>query len=76
MASLDMRREEQDRDGRVAIADRDRGLEALGAVVRRHPDVEDGHVGALALDELQRARRVPSLPGDLEPLVGEQVREP
>jgi hypothetical protein len=76
VAGLDVRREEQDRGGRVAVADGDRGLEALGPVVGRHSDVEDGHVWTLAVDQLERARRVPSLPGDLEPLVDEEVREP
>ena len=47
---LDVLAQHEDRRARHATARLDRGLEALVALRRRHPDVDDGHVGPVLHD--------------------------
>ncbi len=75
VASLDVLREDEDRDGRMVRPDPAGRLEALGRVGRRHPDVDDREVRALAIDEGQQAGHVIGLADDLEAGGGESRRE-
>ena len=61
---------------RELLADHARGVEALGLVVRRHPDVDDHQVGRALAHELEELGRVARLADDREPGPLEQAREP
>src|SRR6266571_3483638 len=49
--------------------------EALGGMVRRHPDVHDGQLRLLLPDKRDELRRVPALPGHRKAGPLEQARE-
>jgi hypothetical protein len=51
------------------------GLETLGRVGRRHPDVDDDELGPVLPDELDQLMRVPALSYDLEARALEQPRQ-
>jgi hypothetical protein len=59
----------------VVGADLVRRTQALIGVGRRHPDVDDGDVGAVRADLAQQVLGVPGLAGDLEAGLLEQARE-
>ena len=56
-------------------ADHPRGLQALGGLRRRHPDVDDSQVGPGRTDQGEQPGSVPRLAGDVEPGTVEQAGE-
>jgi hypothetical protein len=68
-------REDEDGDRRMIRPDAARGLETLCRIGRWHPDVDDGEVRPLALDERQQAGDIVGLADDLEARGGESGRQ-
>jgi hypothetical protein len=66
IAGLDILREHEDRDRWMVRPNPARRLEAFRGVGRWHPNVDDGDVGSLALDEREEAGHVGGLTDDLE----------
>src|SRR5258707_17610 len=68
-----MRRENQDAYSGEFLADHPRRVEALGQMIRGHPDVDDGQVRTMPADQGQEPRRVVGLAHHLEPGSFEQA---
>ena len=71
VARLDVLREHEDGDTRMSTPDDMRGLEAFRCVSGRHPDVDNDHVGRLALNRREETIDVARLPDHLEPSRGQ-----
>src|SRR5258708_23753019 len=70
-----MRRENQDAYSGKFLADHPGRVEALGQMIRGHPDVDDGQVRTMPADQGQEPRRVVGLAHHLEPCSFEQARD-
>lgn len=67
VARLDVLREHEDGDTRMSTPDEMRGLEAFRRVSGRHPDVDNDHVGRVALNRREETIDVARSPDHLEP---------
>ena len=76
MLDIDMRRKHQDADIRELLADGARGVETLGAVGRRHPDVGDHQLRGGLAHQRQQLRAVTGLPDDRETGAVQQAGQP
>ena len=65
MGSVFVRREHQHRRGRPPLADRQRGLQTLGGVGGRHPDVDDGDLWPGVGDDAQKLLGIGGLTDDV-----------
>ena len=75
MTGLDVLREEQDAELRIVAAETPRHAGAVVVVVRRHPDVDDCHVGLRLVNCGLQRDGIADLGHDVVAGVGEQPRE-
>jgi CheY-like chemotaxis protein len=75
LIDLGVRGQDEDGRGRELVADLPRRLQALGQVVRRHPDVDDREIGPVRTDQVEQLGSIVSLADDVKPGSGEQTRD-
>jgi len=76
LIDLDVRRQQQDPDRGELPPDHLGGVQPLGLIRRRHPDVDDGDVGPVLAHRGDQFLPVTRLRDDLEPRPFQETREP